>query len=165
MATVTFKNDPTTTVGELPAVGDMLPDFTLVDTELGDVSREDFTGKRLVFNIFPSVDTGVCAHSVRKFNKLGERHDDTAVICVSQDLPFAHARFCGAEGIDRVTSASAFRSRFGKDFGVELEGSPLRGLLARSVIVTDADHRIVYTELVPEIGQEPDYQGAEAALK
>lgn len=165
MATVTFKNDPTPISGELPAVGDTLPDFTLVDTELGEVTRVDFAGKRLVLNIFPSVDTGVCADSVRTFNKLGERHEDTAVLCVSRDLPFAHARFCGAEGIDGVTSGSAFRSTFGEDFGLTLEGSPLKGLLARAVVVTDTDHKVVYTELVPEIGQEPDYDGAEAALK
>lgn len=165
MADVTFQDTATTTVGELPAVGEPLPEFTLVGTDLAELRAADFTGKRLVINIFPSLDTGVCAQSVRAFNQLGEAHPDTVVLCVSRDLPFAQARFCGAEGIDNVVAASAFRSSFGEDFGVTLEGSPLAGLLSRAVVITDADHRVVYTEQVPEISAEPDYAGAEAALK
>lgn len=165
MANVTFRGTPTTTVGELPTVGEQLPDFTLVNTDLNEVTPADFAGKRLVFNIFPSVDTGVCAESVRTFNKLGEKYSDTVVICVSRDLPFAQARFCGAEGIDNVVVASDFRGSFGEDFGVTLEGSPIQGLLSRSVVVTDADHQVIYTEQVKEIGTEPDYDGVEAALK
>ena len=165
MANVTFRGTPTTTVGELPTVGEQLPDFTLVNTDLNEVTPADFAGKRLVFNIFPSVDTGICAESVRTFNKLGEKYSYTVVVCVSRDLPFAQARFCGAEGIDNVVVASDFRGRFGEDFGVTLEGSPIQGLLSRSVVVTDADHQVIYTEQVKEIGTEPDYDGVEAALK
>lgn len=165
MANVTFRGTPTTTVGELPTVGEQLPDFTLVNTDLNEVTPADFAGKRLVFNIFPSVDTGICAESVRTFNQLGEKYSDTVVICVSRDLPFAQARFCGAEGIDNVVVASDFRGSFGEDFGVTLEGSPIQGLLSRSVVVTDADHQVIYTEQVKEIGTEPDYDGVEAALK
>lgn len=165
MANVSFKNNPTTTSGELPATGSELPAFDLVGTDLGAVTPADFAGKKIVLNIFPSLDTGVCAESVRKFNELAKDFDNTVVINVSQDLPFAQSRFCGAEGIENAQAASAFRSTFGSDYGVTLEGSPLAGLLARSVVVTDAAHNVVYTELVEEITNEPDYDGAVAALK
>ncbi|AWB82959.1 thiol peroxidase [Corynebacterium yudongzhengii] len=164
MANVTFQNEPTTTSGELPAKGDQLPDFELVGADLSPVTPADFAGKKLVVNIFPSLDTGVCANSVRRFNDLAKEHEDTVVINVSRDLPFAQARFFEDNNIDTV-AGSAFRSSFGEDYGVELEGSPLQGLLSRSVVVTDADHKVVYTELVEEIGNEPDYESAAAALK
>ena len=165
MANVTFRNDPTTTSGELPAVGETLPAFELVGGDMNPVTDQDFAGKRIVLNIFPSVDTGVCAQSVRQFNELAAGLDNTVVLCVSKDLPFAQQRFCGAEGIDNVISASAFRSTFGEDYGVIMEGSPIKGLLARSVVVTDADHKIIHTELVPEIANEPDYEAAQQALQ
>lgn len=165
MANVTFKNDPTSTSGELPATGTALPNFDLVGGDISSVTPADFSGKKIVLNIFPSLDTGVCAESVRKFNELAKDFDDTVVINVSKDLPFAQARFCGAEGIENAVAASAFRSSFGEDYGIVLQGSPLQGLLARSVVVTDADHNVVYTELVEEITNEPDYDSASAALK
>ena len=164
MATTHFDGTDTPTSGELPAVGDTLPDFTVVDTNLGEVSLSDLKGKKLVLNIFPSVDTGLCAESVRRFNAEAAGLDNTTVLCVSKDLPFALGRFCGAEGLDNVTAASAFRSTFGEDYGVVLEGSPLKGLLARSVIVADEDGKVIYTQLVDEIKTEPDYDSAISAL-
>lgn len=164
MANVTFRDEPTTTSGELPEVGSALPSFELVGSDMGTVTDSDYAGKRLVLNIFPSLDTGVCAQSVRNFNKLATEFDNTEIICVSKDLPFAQQRFCAAEGIDNVTVASAFRSKFGEDYGVIMQGSPIEGLLARSVVVTDADHNIVHTELVSEIANEPNYDAAKAAL-
>lgn len=164
MATTHFKGEEVLTSGSLPKVGDALPAFHLVGADLGDVSQVDFAGKRIVLNIFPSVDTGVCAASVREFNKLAASLDNTVVVNVSKDLPFALSRFCAAEGIENVVSASAFRSDFGKDYGLVLEGSPLEGLLARTVIVADADGSISHVELVPEITQEPNYDAAIEAL-
>ncbi|MGP6173061.1 thiol peroxidase [Corynebacterium sp. A21] len=165
MATTNFQNDPTQTSGELPKVGDTLPDFTLVGTDLAEFSAGEFSGKRVVLNIFPSVDTGVCASSVRKFNELAADLENTAVLSISHDLPFALGRFCGAEGIENVTSGSAFRTSFGEDLGLVLEGSPLKGLLARSVIIADEAGKVTHVELVPEITTEPDYDAALAALK
>ncbi|MBB2986489.1 thiol peroxidase [Terracoccus luteus] len=151
------------TVGELPAVGTTAPDFTLTGADLGDdVSRP--TGIRTVLNIFPSVDTGVCSASVRRFNEIAAGLDDATVVCVSNDLPFAMARFCGAEGIENVTVASAFRCDFGDDYGVTLADGGFRGLLARAVVVLDRDGSVLHTELVPSIGQEPDYDAAVASL-
>lgn len=164
MANTHFDGTDTPTSGDLPAVGDALPDFTLVDTNLGEVSLADLQGKKIVLNIFPSVDTGICADSVRRFNEEASKLDNTAVLCVSKDLPFALGRFCGAEGLDNVTAASAFRSTFGEDYGLVLEGSPLKGLLARTVIVADEDGKITYTQLVDEIKTEPDYDSAIKAL-
>lgn len=164
MATTNFQNDPTPTAGELPKVGDALPEFTLVGSDLAEITQADFAGKRVVLNIFPSVDTGVCAASVREFNKRAAELENTAVVCVSEDLPFAQGRFCAAEGIENVTSGSAFRSSFGQDYGLRLEGSPLKGLLARAVIVADENGKVVYEQLVPEITTEPDYDAAIAAL-
>ena len=132
---------------------------------MAPVTDKDFAGKKLVLNIFPSLDTGVCAQSVRAFNELAASLEDTVVLCISKDLPFAQQRFCAAEGIENVVSASAFRSTFGEDYGVIMQGSPIQGLLARSVVVTDADHKIVHTELVPEIANEPDYEAAKKALE
>ena len=162
MANTAFKGSPVSISGDLPSTGGSAPDFTLTGTDLSDVTRAD--GRRTVLNIFPSVDTGVCAASVRKFNELAAGLDNTDVICVSADLPFALGRFCGAEGIENVTAASTFRSSFGDDFGVTMTDGPLRGLLARSVVVLDENGEVSYTELVPEIGQEPDYDAAINAL-
>ena len=164
MANVTFKNESTSTSGELPAVGDQLPDFTLVGTDLSEITPADLAGKRVVLNIFPSLDTGVCAASVREFNKRATSLDNTVVLGVSQDLPFAHGRFCSAEGIDNVTTGSTFRSSFGEDYGLTLQSSPLQGLLARAVIVADENGKVVYTQLVDEITDEPDYDAAVNAL-
>lgn len=166
MAKTAFKGDPVNTRAELPPVGGPAPAFKLTGTDLADVSLDTYKGKRLVLNVFPSVDTGVCAASVRKFNELAAGLDNTAVLCVSADLPFALGRFCGAEGIENVDSASVFRSpEFGQEYGVLMTDGPLAGLLARSVVVVDETGKVTYTELVPEITQEPDYDGAVAALK
>lgn len=153
-----FSSQPVQTSGELPRVGEAAPDLELVGTDLSPMSLSDFSGRRVVLNIFPSVDTGVCAASVRRFNELAAGFEGTAVICVSRDLPFAQDRFCGAEGIEDVTMGSAFRSSFGRDYGLEMLDGPLAGLLARAVVVIDPEGSIVYTQLVPEIGEEPDYQ-------
>jgi thiol peroxidase len=164
MATTALRGTPVNTSGELPDVGDHAPEFTLTSTALADVSSEALVGSRVVLNIFPSIDTGVCAASVRRFNELAAALDNTTVVNVSLDLPFALSRFCGAEGIENVTSASAFRSTFGDDFGVRMVDGGLRGLFARSIVVLDTDGTVLHTQLVPEIGQEPDYDGAIAAL-
>lgn len=164
MTTVTLQGNPIETVGELPAVGTKAPAFELVKTDLSSVSLSDFAGKKLVLNIFPSVDTGTCAASVRKFNEEATKLDNTAVLCVSADLPFALARFCGAEGIENVESGSAFRSTFGEDYGVTFKTGPLTGLLSRSVVVIDEQGEVVYTQQVAETADEPDYDAALAAL-
>lgn len=162
MATTALGGNPVQTVGELPAVGSTAPSFELIGSDFSTVTLPQ--GSRAVLNIFPSVDTGVCAASVKKFNELAAGLDNTTVVNVSQDLPFAQARFCGAEGIENVTAASAFRSSFGEDYGVKLVDGKFEGLLARSVVVVDADGSVLYTQLVPEIGTEPDYDAAIAAL-
>ena len=164
MATTAFQGTPVKTVGDLPAKGTQAPAFSLVGNDLDEVNSQDTAGKRVVLNIFPSVDTGVCAASVRKFNELAAGLDNTTVICVSNDLPFAQARFCGAEGIENVVAASGFRSAFGKEYGVTMVDGPLAGLLARSVVVLDEKGTVAYTQLVDEIGTEPDYDSAVAAL-
>ncbi|WP_068427333.1 thiol peroxidase [Piscicoccus intestinalis] len=164
MATTAFKGNPVQTTGELPATGSAAPTIDLVGADMSEVTSDSLSGRRVVLNIFPSVDTGVCATSVRKFNELAAGLENTTVVCASKDLPFALSRFCGAEGIDNVTAASAFRSSFGEDYGVTMTDGPLQGLLARSVVVLDSDGSVAYTELVPEIGQEPDYDAAIAAL-
>ena len=163
MATTALGGNPVETSGDLPQVGSAAPLVTLTGLDLADI-RASFSGTRTVLNIFPSIDTGVCAASVRKFNELAAGLDNTRVICVSNDLPYAMARFCGAEGIDNVTSASAFRSDFGSAYGVTLTGSKMKGLLARAVIVVDEAGTVVHSQLVPEIGQEPDYDAAIAVL-
>lgn len=163
MAQITFRGTPIHTIGELPAVGSPAPSFTLTGGDLAEVTDGQFQGKPFVLNIFPSVDTGVCATSVRTFN---ERVAGTgvSVLCVSADLPFAQARFCGAEGIENVTAASTFRSDFGSDYGVTMTDGPLAGLLGRAVVVVGADGNVSYTELVPEIATEPNYDAALAAV-
>lgn len=167
MATVTFKGELKIKVGgELPAVGSVAPEFVVVKGDLSEVSLKDFKGKKVLLNIFPSIDTGVCAASVRKFNKDAAGLENTVVLGVSVDLPFAAGRFCAAEGIENVVTVSAFRSpEFAKSYGVLMEDGPLKGLLARSVVVVDADGKVAYTELVPEVTQEPNYTAALAALK
>ncbi len=165
MAQVTFKGSPVQTVGELPGIGSATPDFALVKQDLSETSLSDYAGKKLVLNIFPSIDTDVCALSVKAFNAKAAGLENTAVLCVSVDLPFAHARFCGAEGIENVETASAFRSPFGDHYGVTLADGPLAGLLARAVLIIDETGQVIYTELVPEIAQEPDYDAALDAIK
>ncbi len=163
MAQITLRGNPINTVGELPAVGSPAPGFSLVGTDLGTVGDDQFRGKPVLLNIFPSVDTPVCQASVRTFNERAAASGG-AVLCVSKDLPFAQKRFCGAEDIENVTPASAFRDSFGDDYGVTITDGPMAGLLARAVVVVGADGNVSYTELVPEIGQEPDYDAALAAL-
>lgn len=166
MATVTLKGNPITTSGSLPAVGSKAPDFTLAKVDLSNVSLKDFAGKKLILNIFPSVDTPTCATSVRKFNVEAAKLADTVVLCVSRDLPFAHKRFCGAEGIDKVHGVSDFRdANFGKAYGLNITSGPIAGLFSRAVVVVDGAGKVVYTEQVPEIANEPDYAKALAALK
>ena len=162
MATTALGGNPVTTVGDLPVVGSAAPTFSLTGSDFSEVSLR--SGTRTVLNIFPSVDTGVCAASVKKFNELAAGLDNTVVVCVSNDLPFAQARFCGAEGIDDVTSGSGFKSSFGHDYGVALLDGKFEGLLARSVVVIDTDGSVLHAELVPEIAQEPDYDAVVAAL-
>ena len=164
MAQIAFKGNTVHSVGELPAVGSTAPDFEVVGTDLAPISSGDFAGQKLVLNIFPSVDTGVCAMSVRTFNEKAAGLDGTSVLCVSRDLPFALNRFCGAEGIENVVVSSDFRTNFGETFGVTMTDGPLAGLLSRSVVVIDADGKVVYTEQVPEITTEPDYEAALAAI-
>jgi thiol peroxidase len=164
MATTSLRGNPVHTVGDLPAVGSTAPAYTLTGNDLADVSSADFAGRRVVLNIFPSLDTATCAASVRRFNLLAASLEDTVVVCVSADLPYAMRRFCGAEGIDDVVTASVFRSSFGTDYGVVMTDGPMRGLLARSVVVIDRDGRVLHTEVVPDIGTEPDYDAAVAAL-
>jgi thiol peroxidase len=165
MAKITFKGNPIATCGELPAVGAAAPDFALVRTDLSPLTLADLRGKRVVLNIFPSVDTSVCATSVRKFHAQAQQRPDVAVVCVSRDLPFALKRFCGAEGLDKVIPASCFRAPdFGAAYGVTITDGPLAGLFARAVVVLDADGKVAHRELVPEIAQEPDYARALAAL-
>jgi thiol peroxidase len=165
MAQVTLKGNPFHTTGELPRVGSQAPSFSLTRTDLSAASAADFKGQRLVLNIFPSIDTPTCATSVRKFNAQASQMPNTTVLCISADLPFAAGRFCSTEGLDKVVPASTFRSpEFGAAYGVTLTDGPLRGLMARSVVVLDAAGKVLYTELVPEIAQEPNYDAALKAL-
>lgn len=163
MAQITLRGDAVNTVGDLPDVGTEAGDFELTGTDLGTVNSSDFRGKALLLNIFPSVDTPVCAKSVNTFNERAAA-GGVSVLCVSNDLPFAQKRFCGAEGIENVTIASAFRSTFGTDYGITIADGPMAGLLGRAVVVIDANGNVVYSELVPEIGSEPNYDAAMAAL-
>lgn len=165
MATITLKGNPVNTCGELPAVGSQAPEFTLVKSDLSELSLSDLKGKRVVLNIFPSVDTPTCATSVRTFNEKASSLENTEVVCTSVDLPFAQARFCGAEGLKNVVAASAFRSRFPEDYGVRIADGALMGVTARAVVVLDETGKVIYTELVSEVADEPDYDAALAALK
>jgi thiol peroxidase len=163
MAQTALGGNPVNTVGDLPAIGST-PSFTLTKGDLGNVTEADLAGKKVVLNIFPSVDTPTCATSVRTFNERASSLDNTVVLCVSADLPFAQGRFCGSEGLTNVQTASSFRSDFGQSFGVTLADSKLSGLLARAVVVLDEGGTVTYTELVPEIAAEPNYDAAIAAL-
>ncbi len=165
MATITLKGNTIHTIGELPEVGSKAKDFTLVKNDLSTTTLSDYSGKRVVLNIFPSIDTGTCATSVRAFNKLASSLENTVVICVSRDLPFAQARFCGAEGIENVVMGSDFvAGQFGKDYGLEFTDGPLAGLNSRSIVVLDENHAVLYTEQVSETVEEPNYDNALAAL-
>lgn len=165
MGTVFFKSNPCHTSGELPSVGMIAPDFSLCSVELNSLSLDSFSGKRIVLNIFPSLDTDVCAMSVRRFNQDAAEMNDVIVLCVSMDLPFAMSRFCVANGIENVVMASAFRSPlFSQKYGVMLMDGPLAGLLSRAVVIIDKDRKVLYSELVEEIANEPDYESALSAL-
>jgi thiol peroxidase len=164
MSEITLGGNPVHTVGNLPAVGASAPDFTVTAADLTEISKADLAGQRVVLNIFPSVGTGVCATAVRKFNELAAGLDNTVVLCVSADLPFAQASFCGAEGLTNVRTGSSFRSDFGAVFGTTMTDGKFRGLLARSVVVLDAAGKVIHSQLVPEIAQEPDYDAAIASL-
>ncbi len=161
MAQVTLKGNPLQTSGELPAIGQKAPDFSLTKTDLSDVSLKDFSGKKLILNIFPSVDTPTCAASVRAFNEKASKIPNTKVLCISADLPFALGRFCGAEGLKDVIPVSEFRKhQFGESYGLRILSGPLAGLLARSVVVLDEEGKVIHTELVSEIANEPNYEKA-----
>jgi thioredoxin-dependent peroxiredoxin len=165
MAQITFKGTPVNTFGPLPGVGSAAPDFALVNTDLSTITLADFAGKKVIINIFPSVDTGVCALQLKTFSKRAAGMNDVVLLFVSLDLPFAFKRFCGAEGIENAVTASDFRSlTFGEDYGVEMQDGPLAGLFARATLVLDANHKITYSELVAEITQEPNYDAAMAAI-
>ncbi|MCP4406219.1 MAG: thiol peroxidase [Gammaproteobacteria bacterium] len=165
MATITFKGNETHTNGELPTLGSIVPDFKLVDGALGDVVLGNYAGKKKLLNIVPSLDTSVCAISTKKFNDFAQQRDDVFVLVISADLPFAQARFCGAEGVDNVVTLSMMRSRnFAKDYGVLIQDGPLAGLCARAVVVLDENNKVIYTQQVSEIGEEPDYNAAIEAM-
>jgi thiol peroxidase len=166
MAQITLRGTPIHTVGELPKEGSQAPAFTVTRTDLAEVGPADYPGQRLVLNIFPSIDTPTCAMSVRTFNARASQAPNTTVLCISADLPFAGKRFCAAEGLEKVVPASVFRNTgFGGAYGVTLTDGPLRGLLARAVVVLDEGGKVLHAELVPEIAQEPDYEAALAVLK
>ena len=165
MANITLKGNEIHTIGNLPEVGSSLKDLALVNDKLEVKTLEDYNGKRKIFNIFPSIDTGICAASARKFNVEAGNLENTVVINVSKDLPFALGRFCAAEGLDHVETLSDFRGTFGDDYGVTIVDGPMKGLLSRAVIVTDENNNVVYTEQVPEIVQEPNYEAALNSLK
>ena len=163
MATITLQGNPLETCGELPAAGSPAPAFTLTKTDLSDVTLQDFAGKTVILNIYPSVDTGVCAASTRKFNEIASSNANVVVLCVSADLPFAHSRFCGAEGLENVVSLSDFRNKdFGSAYGVTITTGVLAGLMSRAIVVIK-DGKVAYTEQVPEIAQEPNYDAALAS--
>ena len=166
MAEVALKGTPIHTSGDLPATGSKAPDFQLTKVDLTDVSLSDYSGRKKILNIVPSLDTGVCAASARRFNEEIKKLGDTVVLTISNDLPFAQGRFCDANNIDEVVTLSQLRDRsFGKQYGVELADGPMAGLLARAVVVLDEENTVRYTELVPEIAQEPDYDKALEAVK
>jgi thiol peroxidase len=166
MAEITLGGDKIHTSGSLPAIGTQAPGFSLVQTDLSEITLNDFKGKTLVLNIFPSLDTGICASSVRRFNKELNDLENTEVLCVSADLPFAHGRFCSSEGLEQVKNASVFRNpEFGMDYGVLITDGPLKGVLSRAVVVIDPAGKVLYTEQVPEIKQDPDFDTALTVLK
>jgi thiol peroxidase len=165
MAAITLRNAPIRLSGELPEIGTIAPDFELIDADMREVSLKDFAGSRVVLNVFPSIDTSTCATSVRKFNERASGLYNTKVLCISRDLPFAQKRFCGAEGIENVVNLSDFKDgSFGRAYGIEMLDGKLSGLHARAVIVLDQSHKIVHTELIAELADEPNYNAALAAL-
>jgi thiol peroxidase len=164
MAQTLLGDNTVNTVGDLPSVGSPTPSFSVTKGDLSEITQADLAGRRAVLNIFPSLDTKVCAISVRKFNEIAAGLDNTTVLCISADLPFAQARFCGAEGLENVTTASTFRSDFGTAYGVKMADGRLAGLMARSVVVLDETGTVIHSQLVPAIGQEPDYDAAVASL-
>lgn len=165
MATITFLGKPVNTCGDLPSVGDNAPDFSLTSGKLTDVSLATYAGKKKILNIVPSLDTPTCALSTRKFNEKATRLDNTVVLVISADLPFAQGRFCEAESLNDVIPLSTFRSSFAESFGVEITDSALAGLTARAIVVLDENDQVVYTQLVAEVADEPDYEQALAALQ
>ena len=165
MADITLHGNAVHTIGNLPEVGSSVKNFDLINVDLQSKSNNDFSNKRIIFNIFPSIDTGICAASARKFNEEASSLDNTVVINVSRDLPFALGRFCAAEGLKNVETLSDFRGSFGEDYGVTMTDSPMQGPLSRAVIVADENGKVIYTEQVPEIAQEPNYDNALNALK
>lgn len=165
MAKIALKGNEVNTFGSLPEKGSSAPDFIAVNADLEEVKLSDYRGKKVVLNIFPSVDTGTCAASVRKFNEEAQSLENTVVIDVSMDLPFAHSRFCGAEGLNNVISVSVFRTpEFGEKYGVKILDGPLKGLMSRAVVIVDEEGKVIYTQQVPEIVDEPDYQDALSIL-
>ncbi len=165
MAKITLRGNAVTTVGDLPALNSKAPSFSLTKTDISECSLEDFAGKNVILNIFPSVDTPTCAASVRKFNETASSNENSVVLSVSADLPFAHSRFCEVDGLKDVIPCSVFRSAdFGTDYGVTITDGPLAGLLSRAIVVIDQDGQVKYTEQVPEIAQEPNYEAALAAI-
>lgn len=166
MAQVTLKGNPVQTSGAMPRVGDSAPSFTLTGADLGELNAGQYRGQRVVLNIFPSLDTATCATSVRQFNARASQAANTVVLCVSADLPFAAKRFCETEGLKNVHTLSTFRNpKFAQDYGVAITSGPLAGVTARAVVVVDGNDKVVYSQLVPEIKEEPDYAAALAALK
>jgi thioredoxin-dependent peroxiredoxin len=166
MAQITFRGSPINTSGSLPNVGSAAPDFRVIKADLSPMSLSDFKGKKVILNIFPSIDTGVCAASVRRFNVEATKLTDTVVLCISKDLPFAQKRFCAAEGLESVITGSEYRdAHFGNAYGVRIVDGPLEGLFSRAIVIADEKGTVIYTEQVPEIAQEPDYDKALAALK
>jgi len=165
MADITLHGNAVHTTGNLPEIGSSIKNFELVNVDLQSKSNKDFANKRIIFNIFPSIDTGICAASARKFNEEASNLENTVVVNVSRDLPFALSRFCAAEGLDNVETLSDFRGSFGEDYGVTMADSPMQELLSRAVIVADENGKVIYTEQVPEIAQEPNYENALKALK
>ena len=165
MAKITLRGNPISTSGSLPEKGSKAPAFSLVKSDLSTLTLEELAGKKIILHISPSLDTGICATAVRKFNVVAAGMENTVVLAITKDLPFAHGRFCSTEGIDNVTTLSGFRdTAFGKAYGVDILDGPMAGLYARSIVVIDEKGKVVYTELVPEIVQEPDYDRALAAL-
>ena len=165
MAQIKLKGSPINTIGNLPELNEEAPDFTLTKSDLSETNLSNYKGKKIILNLFPSIDTGICALSVRKFNEEASLLSNTVILCISADLPFAHSRFCGAEGIENVITLSVFRNQdFAINYGVLITDGPLKGLLSRAVVVINEKGKIIYTEQVPEIGQEPDYESAIKAL-
>lgn len=161
MATITLEGNEIHTVGDLPAVGSDAPAFTLTNAEMGETSLADFAGKRVILNVFVAIDTGICAESTRRFNAAAGSLDNTVVLCISADLPPTLGRFCGAENLDNVITLSTFRNpEFGQDYGLAIADGPIRGLCSRCVIIIDENGKVIHTEQVPEIAQEPDYDAA-----